>query len=356
MIFLVLLLAGAIFSLSHFNTGHWSVNILAYTIPFWLLALGIGFFLMLITKRLIVAVCIAFSLFFLGKPIFETFSIGYLFKPNQQKDDFTLKAITFNVSTFNKQRITNFAKEDPALKQELFSFLANEKNKPDILCMQEFHHDDAEKQKVIDKIIGLTGAEYYYTLPVFKSNQKGFFGLMTMSKYPIVNKGIIFTGDTSTLNMGIYLDIKTPKDTVRVINIHLQSMYIRLNDEAGMGVLGKTRDILERLKMGSIRREKQIQPVLELIEQSPYPVLLCGDFNTFPYGYSYQEVKKLLGNSFESAGQGFGYSLNIFPYLGRIDNQFCSEEFTPIESRVIREIKQSDHFPVFARYVFKTEK
>ena len=42
--------------------------------------------------------------------------------------------------------------------------------------------------------------------------------------------------------------------------------------------------------------------------------------------------------------------------LGRIDNQFCSKEFIPIESRVIREIKNSDHFPVFAKYVFKKGK
>lgn len=354
--FLVFLFSGFIYLLSNFNTGSWILNLLAYSIPFLLLVLFGGFVLMLFARRAIVAVSIFFSFCFLTKPLFETFSLGYLFKPKEQKDDFTLKAITFNVSTFNKQRITNFANQDPILKHELFSFLTKDANKPDIICMQEFHHDDAEKQKVIDKIIGLTGLEYYYTVPVFDPNQNGFFGLMTMSKYPILNKGTIFTGDSLTLNMGIYLDLKMPGDTIRVINIHLQSMSIRLNDTSKTNISDKLMDVFERLKMGSIRSKEQIKPVLEIIESSPYPVLLCGDFNTFPFGYTYQKVKELATNSFESAGQGFGYSLNISPYLGRIDNQFSSKEFTPIESRVIREIKQSDHFPVFAKYVFKKGK
>jgi endonuclease/exonuclease/phosphatase family metal-dependent hydrolase len=356
LMFLVMLLAGVIFALSYYNIGHWAVNILAYTIPILLLILFLGFFLMLITKRLIVALFILFTFCFLGKPLYETISIGYLFKPKEQKDDVTIKAITFNVSTFNKQRVTNFVSEDPILKHELFSFLTNVANKPDILCMQEFHHDDAENQKVIDMIIGLTGAEYYFTVPVFDPNQNGFFGLMTMSKYPIINKGVIFKGEMLTLNMGVYLDVKTPNDTIRVINIHLQSMSIRLNDTSSISLVGKILDVAERLKMGSIRSKEQIQPVLDVIQNSPYPILLCGDFNTFPYGYTYQIIKETLNNSFESAGKGFGYSLNILPYFARIDNQFCSKEFIPIESRVIREIKHSDHFPVFAKYLFKKEK
>lgn len=356
LIFLVFLLAGFIYLLSHFNTGTWIINLLAYSIPILFGLLFCTFILSIVTKRTLVAIFILFSFFFLTKPLFETFSLGYLFKPKERNGDFILKAITFNVSTFNKQRITNFAKEDPTLKHELFSFLANEKNKPDIFCMQEFHHDDAEKQKVIDKIIGLTGLEYYYTVPVFDPNQNGFFGLMTMSKYPIINKGIIFKGDKLTLNMGVYLDVKTPHDTIRVINIHLQSMNIRLNDTSSTSLVGKIVDVAERLKLGSIKSREQMRPVLDVINQSPYPVLLCGDFNTFPYGYTYQVVKETLNNSFESAGKGFGYSLNISPYFARIDNQFCSKEFTPVESRVIREIKHSDHFPVFAKYVFKKEK
>ena len=246
-----------------------------------------------------------------------------------------------------------FVKEDSTLKQELFSFLMKEKNKPDIFCLQEFHHDDAERQKVMDELTILTGLKYYYTLPVFDPNQNGFSSLMTMSRFPIVKKGILFQSESDSVNMGMYLDVMTPDDTVRVINIHLQSMSIRINDTSKTSLTDKLFDVVERLKKGSIRSKDQIQPVLDIIKNSPYPVLLCGDFNTFPYGYSYQKAKELLNNSFESAGKGFGYSLNIFPYLGRIDNQFCSEEFIPIESRVIREVKQSDHFPVFAKYVFK---
>jgi endonuclease/exonuclease/phosphatase family metal-dependent hydrolase len=349
-------LAIAILLLSYYNTGSWFVNLLAYSIPFFLGLIFLTLIFSLITKQFKVSIFIIFLISLLAKPLFETFSLGYLFQPTETQNDSVLKVITFNVSTFNKERNEHFVKEDSTLKQELFSFFKNEKNIPDIFCIQEFHHDDAENLNVINEVLNLTGLKYYYTRPVFDPNQNGFSGLMTMSRFPIVKKAIVFKSDSDSLNMGMYTDIKVGKDTIRVVNIHLHSMSIRFNDTSKTSIPDVLFDLVDRLRMGSERSKEQIQPVLNVLKNAPYPVLLCGDFNSFPTGYTYQKVKELLDNSFERAGKGFGYSLNIFPYLGRIDNQFGSKEFVPLESNVIREIKNSDHFPVFAKYVFRAKK
>ena len=63
-----------------------------------------------------------------------------------------------------------------------------------------------------------------------------------------------------------------------------------------------------------------------MIERSPYPVILCGDFNEVPYGYAYGRVRKQLRNAFENSGTGFGFTYNKAPRYIRIDNQFYSNK------------------------------
>jgi endonuclease/exonuclease/phosphatase family metal-dependent hydrolase len=82
-------------------------------------------------------------------------------------------------------------------------------------------------------------------------------------------------------------------------------------------------------------------------------MILCGDLNSFPYGYSYQKIKKYLNNSFEESGLGLGFTLNIPPYCIRLDNQFHSPYFHSLEAEVIKDIDHSDHFPLQCVYGFK---
>jgi endonuclease/exonuclease/phosphatase (EEP) superfamily protein YafD len=47
--------------------------------------------------------------------------------------------------------------------------------------------------------------------------------------------------------------------------------------------------ILQKLKEGYIIRSKQVQVMVEHMKNSPYPVLVCGDFNDVPWSYTYQQ-------------------------------------------------------------------
>ena len=76
-----------------------------------------------------------------------------------------------------------------------------------------------------------------------------------------------------------------------------------------------------------------------------------GDFNETPYSYNYFRLRKHFGNSFEDAGNGFGFSLNSKLFFLRIDHHFFSKGITPIKYRVDRTQPLSDHFPTRASYV-----
>ena len=49
--------------------------------------------------------------------------------------------------------------------------------------------------------------------------------------------------------------------------------------------------MFEKLKYGFKIRGKQAEVLENEIVNSPYPIILCGDFNDTPYGYAYQKIK-----------------------------------------------------------------
>ena len=81
------------------------------------------------------------------------------------------------------------------------------------------------------------------------------------------------------------------------------------------------------------------------IKDSPYPVVVMGDFNDTPQSYAYRKIKKGLHDAFKISGRGFGNT-----YAGelpsfRIDYIMYSN---PLISYQFKRIKTeySDHFPI----------
>ena len=83
------------------------------------------------------------------------------------------------------------------------------------------------------------------------------------------------------------------------------------------------------------------------MDKSPYPVIVCGDFNDVPNSYAYHTIGKGLKNAFVEKGSGIGRTFSgISPTL-RIDNIFVNPTFDVLQYTRIAK-KMSDHFPVFA--------
>src|SRR5690606_3320508 len=103
-----------------------------------------------------------------------------------------------------------------------------------------------------------------------------------------------------------------------------------------------------KLKNGIQMRASQVKILSEHIQNSPYPVILAGDFNDVPYSYTYFTLRSILRNAFEEAGRGFGFTYNQVLFFLRIDNIFFGEGLEAKVFKTHREVDYSDHYPISA--------
>ncbi|MFB9865459.1 endonuclease/exonuclease/phosphatase family protein [Rufibacter immobilis] len=268
-----------------------------------------------------------------------------------EPQDQRISVLSYNVRVFNAY--AHLHAKDPSLPERELEWVAN--HPADILCLQEFYHHPTKAAYNSRKRIGKAqGREVF--VDKFLVNKSGAeFGLAIFSRFPIVNKGHV-TFDIPTKNQVIFVDVKLPSnDTLRVYNMHLESMAIEQKDveeavQSEEGLKTKGRNIARRLKGGFIARSHQLARLLEHMEASSHPVLLCGDLNDLPSSYTYQQLRRRFKNGFEEGGNGFGFTYNGKLPI-RIDNQFFSGRLQLLRFDVLEQIQFTDHFPLEATYV-----
>ncbi|WP_347396275.1 endonuclease/exonuclease/phosphatase family protein [Parabacteroides leei] len=62
------------------------------------------------------------------------------------------------------------------------------------------------------------------------------------------------------------------------------------------------------MKSNYRKRAEQADMIHAEIKCSPYPVLVCGDFNDTPASYTYHRVRKDLVDGFRDCGSGYQYT------------------------------------------------
>jgi endonuclease/exonuclease/phosphatase (EEP) superfamily protein YafD len=94
------------------------------------------------------------------------------------------------------------------------------------------------------------------------------------------------------------------------------------------------------------RRNAQLARLLDIVDTTPGPLLLLGDFNTADREPIYQEFAARLHDAFDEAGWGPGYTYsNRWRWLPqvRIDYVWSSAHLPPLEAQVSCEASGSDH-------------
>lgn len=303
--------------------------ILAFTFPITLCILGIYFiFKVFNIKQWKIKEWLLFPFLIYQLLNFFQWSI-----PEKQTDP--LKVMTFNIkSLLHKSELTR-ADNYNGIK----TFVDHQK--PDILCLQEIHWKD------------MTLLHPYGT----KTNST----YSISSKYPIINEGV-FTIDDKNHVRNIFADIVYKKDTIRVYNLHLESYkFVKenyavinhlddylLDNKPGLSI--GIRSILKKLNFGYIAKGKQVDLIEKHIKESPYPVIVCGDFNDISHSNAYYRLSKGLNDSFKSKGRGFGGSMNTISLPLRIDHILYSDAFHCLNHTVFRE-NLSDHQPIMVEFI-----
>ena len=142
-----------------------------------------------------------------------------------EEDVAAIKIMSFNVRLFD---LYNWSKNKET-RQAIFEFI--KKENPDIIAFQEFYADDDNEFINVEKlkeILNFPYNDYEFTLTLRK---KHHWGIATYSKHKIIGSGHVNFRVKSN-NVCIYSDMLINKDTVRVYNMHLQSIHL-LKEEIG---------------------------------------------------------------------------------------------------------------------------
>ncbi len=257
--------------------------------------------------------------------------------------------LSYNIRLFNFYEW----EKGTSLGDSILGFIKAEN--PEIACFQEFiTRESYEKisEDYIDSLLALWPFKHVsYTS---SSKSYGNYGLATYSKLPIAGTGKVrFEG---SFNSCIYTDVVAGQDTIRVFNVHLQSVRLRKDNYIVMDSLqggisqkhiDEMKDISGRLKQAYIIRARQVEKLDGYIRKSPYPVILCGDFNDTPVSYTYHTLKGDLRDAFIHSGRGIGNTYRgNFPSF-RIDYIFHSKDLKCIGFKKTKE-EYSDHFSITA--------
>ena len=266
--------------------------------------------------------------------------------PESSSPDRMFKVLSYNVRGFDIYKWSS----NPQIKEQILNF--TKQQEPDILCLQEYYTSAKKGETHTDisiKLRSLPESAVYYTAD--KANRNGF-GIATFSRYPIIKKSRI--PFNTSLNAAMYTDILFRSDTVRVFNIHLQSIKFKQEDYAFMDSvrlkysneqIRGIRHIGSQLKKAFTLRAEQSEMIANYIKDSPYPVVVMGDFNDTPQSYAYHKIKRGMHDAFRISGKGFGNTYaGELPSL-RIDYILYSD---PMISNQFKRIKTnySDHFPI----------
>ncbi len=268
--------------------------------------------------------------------VFGYFSLGTFIKFNSSEAealDEDLSIMSFNVRVFNKYGEL----DNPNVFEDIKAFI--EKEKPDVVCFQEPNY--TRKQEYLK--------EYpYQYLEYMHINGKVLLGIF--SKYPIIKSDFIsFPG---SVNNGAYADILYKKDTIRIYNVHMQSLGVT----PGNGIiLNSQKDKLFKKVTKQFKLQQQQAKILEEhMNLNDYKQILCGDFNNTQFSNTYKTMKGDKQDTFIEKGIGYGRTLKFHGLPVRIDFILADPEFT-VKSHKNYDVEYSDHYPLMASFRLKSD-
>jgi endonuclease/exonuclease/phosphatase family metal-dependent hydrolase len=269
-----------------------------------------------------------------------------------QKDTTSIRVLTWNVNRFANQGNdgTN------SYRKDLLQIV--KRDAPDVICFQEYLEPNPNKTlSIITTSLADLGYPYRYAVTDYKrANGSYHVGAAIFSRHPFFDSlRIRYTGPV-TLRAAeslIACDFDIRGKKIRVYNTHLQSVLLQKKDYNDLQIIRNAKDsmmeasksILRKLKQGYSSRGDQVDIVRRELDHSPYPAIICGDFNDVPNSYTYFQIRGSRKDAFVEKGKGLGRTFaNLSPTL-RIDYVIADDRFevTQYKRQVL---SYAEHFPI----------
>ncbi len=264
------------------------------------------------------------------------------------RTDGTVKIVSYNVGRFQMGKTPEYSQEGDrkACVDAVVDFI--KETKADIVCLQEVDlNGEYDIRRFFQEHLPEYDAGYFMYI-----NNEGAYGNVTLSRFPIVDKGRLEFEKSS--NLAIYTDLKVSTgSTLRVYNCHFESYNISLATLAKSWSRDSTlvRDTEEKMKKSIVKRPVQVDQVMSDIEDCPLESIVAGDFNDNPMSYTYYRLMKGRKDTFVEAGRGFGATYStLWPFI-RIDYVLYPKHFKAVSHHTPR-LPFSDHYPVVAEINF----
>lgn len=290
------------------------LNFLSLSFPFLMIinVLLIIFWVISFKKRAIVFIII--SAFFLT-PVRRWIN----YSPKNTEKVSPLKVMTFNT-------------KGSALGKEKIEDLVNSAN-ADVVLIQEIGYKENRPS-----FNNLTGTENPQVVSIF-------------TKHKVLNKGSLAFTDNAE---GIFADIEINGKIIRFINVYLEPFQLKKEMVKPSSSINKNEEKAKSLVRRFIPvfklHDEEVNTMKDFIVESPYPVIVGGDFNSVPNSYEYYTINSILKDAFLEAGSGSATSFHDYKFPIRIDYLFTSKEIKCNSYTVNRSVKASDHFPVYAEF------
>ena len=335
----------------------WFISLLALIFPL-LLLLVFGFFvswLFFSSRRWALLSLVAMIIGWQNIHTFFAFNIGTDFV--DEKPASALRVLTWNV-----RRWDEYITKKPGAsghRAKMMEFL--QQQNADVMCLQEFFESKNPREFAANILFIQQQLHYpYYFFSEDYRRYDGLYeaGVVIFSKYPITNTFRIKYNNTDGVRATeslISADLDLKGKIIRIFTTHLQSVLFRSKDFRDIeiirniddSVLEASRSIAKKLKRANSLRGAQADLVREQLDQSPYPAIICGDFNDVPNSYTYFHIRGNWQDAFIQKGFGIGRTyVHLSPTL-RIDYIMADEQFDVLQCRKFA-LPYSDHHPVVA--------
>lgn len=249
----------------------------------------------------------------------------------------TVKLVSYNVGRFF------MCGGNTDCADSIFHRISSES--PDIICFQEFYVDRPERIKryMAGNFKGYN-IEYYLF-----SGKYGYYGNVTLSRFPVRNKGKIKFDKSA--NLSLFTDYSVRGSSFRVYNCHFESYNISLPGivkamHKGDNVVRETGD---KMRRSILRRPRQVEQVMAHVDGCGMNTIVCGDFNDNPMSYTYYRLIKDRRDSFVAGGKGFGATYSFLWPMLRLDYVLVPSQYEVLSHRT-EKLPFSDHYPVIVEF------